>query len=60
MNNTVFGETMEDVRNNRDIKLRATKLRRDYLVLEPNYYKINFFFRKFVSNRNEKEKDTHE
>ena len=60
MNNTAFGKTMGDVRNHRDIKLRATKVRRDYLLLETNYYTINFFFRKFVSNRNEKETDTHE
>ena len=26
----------------------------NYLVLEPNYCKIVFFFKKFVSNRNEK------
>ena len=60
MNNTAFGKTMGDVRNHRDIKPRATKVRRDYLLLETNYYTINFFFRKFVSNRNEKETDTHE
>ena len=43
MNNKVFGKTMGDVKNHRDIKLRATKVRRDYLVLETNYYTINFF-----------------
>ena len=51
---------MGDVRNHRDIKLRATKVRRDYLLLETNYYTIKIFFGKFVSNRNEKETDTHE
>ena len=43
MNNAVFGKTMENVRKNRDIKLVTTERRRNYLVIEPNYYTTKFF-----------------
>ena len=36
MNNSVFGKTMENVRNHRDIKLITTDKRRKQLVSEPN------------------------
>ena len=35
MNNAVFGETMENMRKHRNIKLVATERRRNYLVSEP-------------------------
>ena len=54
MNNVVFGKTMENARKHRDIKLVKTERRRNYLVSEPNYHTTNFFYRKFISNRNEK------
>ena len=36
MNNAVFGNTMENVREHRDIILASTERRRKYLVSEPN------------------------
>ena len=38
MNNAVFGETMENVRKHRDIKLVKTDKKRNKLVSEPNYH----------------------
>ena len=38
MNNSVFGKTMENVRNHRDIKLVTADKRRSILASEPNYH----------------------
>ena len=38
MNNSVFGKTMKNVRNRRDIKLVTSDKRRKRLVSEPNYH----------------------
>ena len=38
MNNSVFGKTMENVRNHRDIKLVISDKRRSILASEPNYH----------------------
>ena len=38
MNNSVFGKTMENIRQYRDIKLLTTNKRRNQLVSEPNYH----------------------
>ena len=38
MNNSVFGNTMENVRNHRDIKIVTTDKQRSILASEPNYY----------------------
>ena len=43
MNNSVFGKTMENVRNHRDIKLVTSDKRRKRLVLEPNYHSHKIF-----------------
>ena len=37
MNNSVFGKTMENIRNHRDIKLVTTNAQRRKYVSEPNY-----------------------
>ena len=38
MNNSVFGKTMENVRNHRDIKIVTTDKRRSTLASEPNHH----------------------
>ena len=43
MNNIVFGKTMENVREHRDIKLVTTDKRRNQLVSEPNYHTTKQF-----------------
>ena len=43
MDNAVFGKTMGNFRKHRDIKLVATKGKRNYLVSEPNYHTTKFF-----------------
>ena len=41
MNNSVFGKTMENIRNHKDIKLVTTDKKRNKLVSEPNCHTIN-------------------
>ena len=43
MNNSVFGKTMENLRNHRDIKLVTSAKRRKRLVSEPNYHSCKEF-----------------
>ena len=43
MNNSVFGKTMENVRNHRNIKLVTSDKRRKRLVSKPNYHSHKFF-----------------
>ena len=38
INNSVFGKTMQNVRNHRDIKLVTSEKRRKQLVSEPNFH----------------------
>ena len=45
MNNAVFGKSIKNVREHRDIKRVTIKARRKYLVSKPNYH-IKFFFQK--------------
>ena len=44
MNNSVFGKTMENVRNHRYIKLVTSEKRRKRLVSEPNYHSYKKIF----------------
>ena len=60
MNNAVFGKNMENASKYRDIKLEAIENRRNYLVSEPNYHTKKIFYRKFISNRNEKDSNINE
>ena len=43
MTNSVFGETMENVRKHRDIKLLTTDVKRNKLVSEPSYHTTKRF-----------------
>ena len=43
MNNSVFGKTMKNVRNHRDIKLVTTNETKNKLVSEPNYHTTKNF-----------------
>ena len=43
MNNSVFENTMENVRKRRDIRLAATNKNRNYPVSEPTYHIIKLF-----------------
>ena len=45
MNNAMFGKSIKNVREHRDIKRVTIKARRKYLVSKPNYH-IKFFFQK--------------
>ena len=56
MNNAVFGKTMENVREHRDIKLVTTDKRRNQLVSEPIYYAIKCFSENLVAIKMKKTK----
>ena len=43
MNNSVFGKTMENVRNHTDIRLVTSENKRIKLVSEPNYHTTKWF-----------------
>ena len=42
MNNSVFGKTMENVRNHRDIKIVTANKQRNRLASEPNYHTTKY------------------
>ena len=49
MNNAVLGETMENIRVYRDIKLVTTEARWNCLQSEPNYDITNFFSKSLLT-----------
>ena len=49
MNNAVFGETTENLRKHRDIKLVTTDKRRNRLVSEPKYHTTKWFSEKLLA-----------
>ena len=56
MNNSVFGKTMENVRNHRDIKLVTTEEKRSKLVSEPNYHTTKHFSKDLLAIETKKTK----
>ena len=49
MNNVVFGETMENGRKYRDIKLATTERKKNYLVSELNYHATKFLIENLLA-----------
>ena len=60
MKNAVFGKTMENVSNHRDIKLVTSDKQRSILVSEPNYHSSKMHNKRFDDNRNEKSRSKNE
>ena len=56
MNNSVFGKTVENVRNHRQIKLVTTDEKRSKLVSEPNFHKTKCFYENVLAIRMKKQK----
>lgn len=48
MNNDVFGKSMEDLRNHKNIELVTIEERRNYLVSKP-YHTSNFFSNNLIA-----------
>ena len=48
MNNAVFGKTMENVRNHKDIKIVASSKRRSILASEPNYHSTKYISKELL------------
>ena len=49
MNNAVFGKTIENVRQHRDITLVAAESRRNYSLTKPNYLTTKFFMENLLT-----------
>ena len=49
MNNSVFGKTMEKVREHRDIKLVTTEEKKSKVVSEPNYHTTKHFSKNLLA-----------
>ena len=54
MNNSVFGKTMENARNHRDIRLVISDKRRKRLVSEPNYHSHKNFSARLMAREMKK------
>ena len=60
MNNSAFGETMENVRKDRDSKLVITDKKRNKLVSEPNYHRTKRFSENLLAIEMKKSKNKNE
>ena len=60
MNNSVFGETVENVRKHRDIKLVTTDKRRNQLVSESDYHTTKWFSEELLAIEMKKDKSKNE
>ena len=60
MNNAVFGKTIENERKHRDIKLIATKRRRNYFVSGPHYQTAKSFTGNVLAIERRKNRNTYE
>ena len=60
MNNEIFGETMENVRRHRDIKLVTTERRRNYLISGPNYHTTKSFTEHLLAIEMKTNRNTYE
>ena len=49
MNDSVYGKTMENIRNHRDIKLVTSNSRRKRLTSEPNYHTCKHFSENLIA-----------
>ena len=57
MNNPVVGNTMENVRKHKDIKLITTNKRRYKLMSEPNYHTTKWFSKNLIAIEMKKQKE---
>lgn len=54
MNNTVFGRTMENIRNRVDIKLCSDKEKAEKLIAKPTFESVTIFTENLVAIHTEK------
>ena len=60
MNNAIFRKSMKNVRNRVNIKLITTKIKRNYLVSEPNYLATKSFSENLLVIEIKKKLNIHE